>query len=216
MHPSVVTGSVHTSSGSPIKGARVTLTSGAIDESPEDRADLESTTQATQSDVHGVFRFSAPTGPYTLEFQASGYATKDVGVTLGDATMARVGVALKPVRASVSKNGSAISTAGITGMYNDAVKRYCKTATQVACAYYTSDAIQCFTPALNADMTYHMVAYWKKAGLSTQRAVEQMSTNPDSAIIALAAGKMIDNHDHYDKTSFEMAVMRLCLAGVTK
>jgi hypothetical protein len=101
-------------------------------------------------------------------------------------------------------------------VYNSTVAHYCKTATQVACAYYTSDAIQCFTPALNADMTYRMVRYWKKTGLSTQRAIEQMSTSPDNAIIALAAGKIIDDHDHYDRASFEMAVMQLCLAGVTK
>jgi hypothetical protein len=65
-------------------------------------------------------------------------------------------------------------------------------------------------------MTYRMVRYWKKTGLSTQRAIEQMSTSPDNAIIALAAGKIIDDHDHYDRASFEMAVMQLCLAGVTK
>ena len=202
-----VTVTVKNNFGHPIKGARLVLTSPGY------------LPQKVRTDTSGTSKFSAKPGAYNLSVQANGYdgpGPTDFTLLPG---VANAGGCNEVLTATLTKTPPPTPepTPGpLNRAYENAVATYCKTATVNACLYYRSDALQCFSPALKADTTYQMVAYWKKQGLSTQRAVNQMSTDPDSAIIASAAGKMIDDHDHYDKTSFEMAVMRLCLAGVTK
>lgn len=204
-----ITGTVKAESGSAIAGATMTLETSGMGGAPALTA---------KTDASGVYRLNAPRGAYSLEVSAAGYIGGSTTVTLfpgvtnagGCNEVLTATLKTKPPPTPQPKPNPAFVA------YESAVNRYCKTATRFACSLYTADAIQCLAPAESADVIFQSVAMFKKQGLSTQRAVEQVSTSQDSAIIALAAGKMIDDHDHYDKTSFEMAVMRICLAGVSK
>jgi hypothetical protein len=194
----IITGSVHTNSGLPLKGVRVTLTTNGESFSK----------YVAQTDVHGVYRFAVPMGSYTLEFEAHGYATKTTAITLGDAT-AHVGVALKPQRSW-----------DIGRAYENANAHYCKTATPVACAYYMGQAANCTGTALGAGTVYQGVIAQKKSGFSSAQVQAQWDqsygSGSDKAFIAAAALKTLDEHERYDPGTFAMAVMRVCLAGIAK
>lgn len=131
-------------------------------------------------------------------------------------TLMLAGFSLSPVSADEKAASETPRPNPLIAAQQTAINQYCKTAARLSCVYYATDAIHCLAPAESADGIYHMVLFWKKQGFSTKRTVEQLSFTPDNAITALAAGKMIDDHDRYDKDAFEMAVMRLCLARITK
>lgn len=97
-----ITGNVHTNSGLPVKGVNIKLTNDAID----DNSIAHAYENHVHADVHGSFNFAAPMGAYTLEFQAAGYAPKQIGITLGDNTAARMDVALKPLDSAKQRSNS--------------------------------------------------------------------------------------------------------------
>lgn len=125
----------------------------------------------------------------------------------------------EPTPTPAERRAMAASAALITTTSN-AEAHYCKTAAQMACSYYMGHAGGCLSLALGADAVYQGVVAMKKTGFtSTQvQAQEDQIYGPDSdkALIAAAALKMIDEHEHYDSGAFEMAILRLCLAGIAQ
>lgn len=128
----------------------------------------------------------------------------------------------RPTRAATptpDRRALAASAALIAAM-RKAEAHYCKTAAQMACSYYIAHAGECLSTALGADAVYQGAIALKRAGYtSTQvQAQEDQMYGPDSekAYIAAAALRILDEHQRYASGAFEMAIMRLCLSGISK
>jgi hypothetical protein len=200
-------------SGFPINGARLTLIGPSIESAP----------QFTRTDANGTYTFTEPSGGgYQLEVQALGYIGGSTRIFLplyAQNCNQVMNVALSPQPRITPTPVPRPNPVFIA--YETAVRQYCRTATSVACSIYTADAIQCLSPAESADVIFQSVAMFKRQGLSSQQAVRQMaalsgSSASDTAVIAAAAAQIIDDHEHYDKAAFAMAIFRVCLAGVPR
>ena len=88
----------------------------------------------------------------------------------------------------------------------------------MACSYYEMHAGQCLSTALGADAVYQGVVALERAGLASAQVQEQEDeidgSGSDKSFIAAAALKVLGKHEHYDPRAFEMAIMRVCLAGI--
>lgn len=124
-----------------------------------------------------------------------------------------------PTPTPAERRAMAASAALIVAM-RKAEAHYCETAAQMACSYYIAHAGECLGTALGADAVYQGAIALKRAGYtSTQvQAQEDHMYGPDSdkAYIAAAALRILDEHQRYASGAFEMAIMRLCLSGISK
>jgi hypothetical protein len=130
---------------------------------------------------------------------------------------------LQPTSASTltpAERRAAAGTAALFATMRSAEARYCKTAAQIACSFYQMHAGQCLSTALGANAVYQGVVALRKAGLTSAQVQEQedqvYGSASDNSFIAAAALKVLDEHAHYDPGAFEMAIMRVCLAGIAK
>lgn len=129
----------------------------------------------------------------------------------------------RPTRAPTptpAERRAAASSAALIAAMRNAEARYCKTAAQMACSYYIGQAGSCLGTALGADAVYHGVVALKRAGFASAQVQEQedqiYGSGSDEAFIAAAALRILDEHEHYYPSAFEMAIMSICLAEIAK
>lgn len=216
--PCTVTVRVKSTSGHPIEDAQLVLD------------DVGMSSQSGRTDASGMAAFSAQPGTYELSVAADGYNALDTPdfVLLGEgcsktlnATLAKAPPTPKPRAPTKAEMKAAVNSNALILAMSNAEKHYCKTAAQMACSYYMMHAGSCLSTALGAYAIYETVVTLKKAGLSSAQVVDieargHGGSMSDAALIAAAAARIIDDHEHYDPDVFEMAVLRACLAGVPR
>ncbi|MGD0969732.1 MAG: carboxypeptidase-like regulatory domain-containing protein, partial [Candidatus Aquilonibacter sp.] len=216
--PCTVTVRVKSTSGHPIEDAQLLLD------------DVGMSSQSVRTDASGMAAFSAQPGTYELSVAADGYNALETPdfVLLGEgcsktlnATLAKASPTRKPRTPTKAETKAAVNSNALILAMSNAEKHYCKTAAQMACSYYMMHAGSCLSTALGAYPIYETVVTLKKAGLSSAQVVDieargHGGSMSDAALIAAAAARIIDDHEHYDPDVFEMAVLRACLAGVPR
>lgn len=216
-----VTVTVKTGSGDPINGARLLLTVPGY--APQDEL----------TDASGTHKFSAPVGVYKLSVTAKGYndpgpmdftlfpGATNAGGCSEVLTATLIKVTPTPIAVTHAEAKATTDSNALIAAIRKAETRYCKTAAQMACSYYMTQAGSCLSTALGSEGIYQIVFASKKAGFTSAQVVEQEAEShggPDSdaAVIAVVATKIIDEHRHYDPGVFEMSILKVCLAGIAQ